>query len=318
MLVHRSFSLSVFLIDTYNIFEDNVFKNIQSGGYAMATFTNRATLTYNGNTLSSNVVTGELVEALSLTKSAVSGTYNTGDTVTYVITATNTGADDLTNLTLTDDLGAYQAATGTAVPLEYNENTVLYYNNGAQLPAPAVAATNPLTINGITVPAGGNATIIYQARLNEFASPAIGGTVENTATFTGDALAAPVTAADVITAADEPDLSINKRISPDTVTEGDTLTYSFDIQNFGNTELTPEGGAVINDTLNPVLNPITVSFNGTTWTEGTNYTYDPQTGVFTTLANQISVPAAAYTQDATTGAYAVTPGESTLTISGTV
>lgn len=284
----------------------------------MATFTNRATLTYNGNTLSSNVVTGELIEALSLTKNAVSTTYNAGDTVTYVITATNTGADDLTGLTLTDNLGAYQTATGTAVPLEYNENTVLYYNNGAELPAPAVTATNPLTISNLTVPAGGTATIIYQATLNDFASPAVNGSIENAATFTGDALAAPVTASDVITASEEPDLAINKRISPDTVTDGDTLTYSFDIQNFGNTELTADGGAIVSDTLNPALNPITVSFNGTTWTEGTNYTYSPQTGVFTTLANQITVPAATYTQDAVTGAYTVTPGESTLTISGTV
>lgn len=37
----------------------------------MATFTNFATLSYNGGTTTSNVVTGELLETLSATKIAV-------------------------------------------------------------------------------------------------------------------------------------------------------------------------------------------------------------------------------------------------------
>lgn len=284
----------------------------------MATFTNQATLTYNGNTLSSNVVTGELVEPLSITKTAVSNTYNAGDTVTYVITATNAGTDDLTALTLTDNLGEYQTAGGTAVPMNYNRNTILYYNNGVLQPTPTVTAENPLTISGINVPAGSTSTIIYQTTLNEFASPAIGGQINNTATLTGAGLAAPVAANEIITAAEEPRLAINKAISPDSVTDGDTLTYTFNIQNFGNTALETTENATVSDTLNPILNPITVTFNGTPWTEGVNYTYNTATGEFTTLANQISVPAATYTQNLTTGAYASAPGESTLVISGTV
>lgn len=284
----------------------------------MATFTNRATLTYNGNTLASNVVTGELLETLSLTKTAVSGTYRAGDTVTFVVTATNTGNTPLTNLTLTDNLGAYQTATGTAVPMTYEPNTVLYYNNGVPQASPVVRGTNPLTVDGITVPANGTATIIYQGTLNEFASPALGGSINNIATFSGDALAAPVTVSEIIAAAEEPNLAINKAISPETVSENDTLTYTFTIQNFGNTALTADGNATVSDTFNPALNPITVTFNGNVWTEGTNYTYDPATGVFTTLPNQITVPAATYTQDNATGAYASAPGESTLIVSGTV
>ena len=37
----------------------------------MATFTNQATLTYNGGTASSNITTGELLEVLTATKTAV-------------------------------------------------------------------------------------------------------------------------------------------------------------------------------------------------------------------------------------------------------
>ena len=34
----------------------------------MATFTNQATLTYNGNVITSNIATGEIIEVLSATK----------------------------------------------------------------------------------------------------------------------------------------------------------------------------------------------------------------------------------------------------------
>ena len=74
----------------------------------MASFTNMATLSYNGSQINSNVVTGELQDALTVTKTAVSGSYRPGDTVTYVVTLTNTGTA-LTGLTLTDDLGGYTA-----------------------------------------------------------------------------------------------------------------------------------------------------------------------------------------------------------------
>ena len=51
----------------------------------MATFTNQATLTYNGGTVNSNIVTGELVQVLTASKTAAAESYRTGDLVTYVV-----------------------------------------------------------------------------------------------------------------------------------------------------------------------------------------------------------------------------------------
>ena len=68
----------------------------------MAVFTNFATLSYNGGTTNSNTVTGELLETLSATKSAVMDDYTAKDDVTYVITLLNSGATPLTGLTVTD------------------------------------------------------------------------------------------------------------------------------------------------------------------------------------------------------------------------
>ena len=75
---------------------------------------------------------------------------------------------------------------------------------------------------------------------------------------------------------------------------------------------------IVSDRFDPILNPITVAFNGTAWTEGTEYTYDATTGQFVSTAGIITVPAASYTQDAATGAISIVPGSATLTITGTV
>ena len=49
-----------------------------------------------------------------------------------------------------------------------------------------------------------------------------------------------------------------------------------------------------------------------------NYSYNAATGTFATQEGQITVPAATFTQDATTGEWTVTPGAGTLTVTGTI
>ena len=44
----------------------------------MAIFTNRATLSYNGITTESNIVTGTFLEALGITKTSLTETYGDG------------------------------------------------------------------------------------------------------------------------------------------------------------------------------------------------------------------------------------------------
>ncbi|MBQ3103204.1 MAG: hypothetical protein IJC58_02855, partial [Oscillospiraceae bacterium] len=96
----------------------------------MATFTNFATLSYNGGTTNSNTVTGELLETLSVSKTAVMDDYTAKDDVTYVITLVNSGPTALTNLTLTDDLGGYTFVEAPVYPLSYTEGSLRYCVNG--------------------------------------------------------------------------------------------------------------------------------------------------------------------------------------------
>ena len=284
----------------------------------MAIFSNQATLTYNGNSTSSNIVYGELLEVLTATKTAVEGTYLPGEPVTYVVTLRNTGSTALTGLTLSDDLGGYPFGTGTLYPLTYEADSILVFTNGIPQAAPAVTAGPPLGITGITVPAGGDTVIVYQARVNSFASPGEGSTIVNTVTVTGSGLAAPVTATETVTAESAPALTITKSISPSQVVDNQQITYTFLIQNAGNTPVVATDNAVITDTFDPILSNLIVTFEGTPWTQGVQYNYTPATGLYSTVPGQITVPAATYTQDPVTGQYSVTPGTATLTVTGTV
>ena len=277
----------------------------------MPTFQNRATLSVGGNTINSNVVQGEIAEVLRITKTAVNGSYVPGDTVTYAVSVVNTGTVTYTDLTLTDNLGEYPFGDGTLVPLIYVEGSVQAYVNGVLQTQPAV--TEPFTVTGLTVPAGGNLLVLYSAEVNRFAPPEADGTVTNTVTLTGGGLSAPLTAEAVITAENTPSLTIGKAICPAVITDNGTLTYTFVIQNTGNTPVVATDGAVITDTFETTAAGVEVTFNGAAWTEGTDYTYDDVTGLFTTIA-PITVPAASYTQDPETGEWILQPGVSELTV----
>ena len=284
----------------------------------MAIFSNQATLTYNGNTTNSNIAYGEILDVLVATKTAIEGTYTPGDLVTYVVTLRNTGNAALTGLIVTDDLGGYPFGGTTIYPLTYEAGSIAMFTNGVPQAAPAVTAGPPLAITGITVPAGGDVALVYQARANEYANPTAEGTIVNTVTVTGDGLSAPITATATVTAEAAPDLCISKSITPAQVVDNDRVTYTFVIQNSGNQAVVATDNAAITDTFDPILTALAVTFNGTPWTEGVQYTYSEVTGLFATNPGQITVPAATYTQDPVTGAYTVTPGISTLIVTGTI
>ena len=284
----------------------------------MAIFTNQATLRYNGNSTNSNIAYGELLDVLVATKTAVEGSYTPGQLVTYVVTLRNTGNVPLTGLAVTDNLGGYDYNGTTVYPLTYEDGSVALFANGVPQAAPTVVAGPPLVFSDIAVPAGGDVVIVYQAQANAFANPAAGGTIDNTVTVTGDGLSTPITATETIAVNTEPVLSISKSITPAQVVDNDRVTYTFVIQNSGNQAVVATDDASITDTFDPILTALTVSFDGTAWTQGVQYNYNESTGLFTTVPGQILVPAATYTQDPVTGAYTAAPGIATLVVTGTI
>jgi len=286
----------------------------------MATFFNQASLSFNGYVTNSNVTQGEFLEVLSATKTAISSSYGAEDGIVYALSIFNSGSGTLNEITVSDDLGAYTVSGVTVTPLDYTDGSLRLYINGILQPPPTVTAGPPLTVSGFSIPQGETALILYEARTNAFAPLAADSEITNTATVSSQSPCAegPITASATVAVENFTNLSIAKNISPDTVVGCDELTYTFVIQNSGNRDAVATDDLIVRDTFSPALSNIAVTFNGTAWTEGVNYTYDETTGEFATLPGQITVPAAIFTQDQASGVITTTPGTSVLTVSGTV
>ena len=283
----------------------------------MASFTNQAQLTYRDTVTNSNVATGEILEVVSVTKTAVSNIYSAQGTITYIVSIVNTGATNITGLTVTDNLGAYAFGESTLVPLTYADGTIKYYVNGAIQPAPTVSGTDPLTVSGISVPANGNTTLVYEVLANEYAPLSLDSSITNTVNVSGGGIT-PISDDETVNVINAPSLSITKSICPVPVNNNGTVTYTFVIENTGNTPVIATDNAFITDVFNPALTGVSATFNGAPWVLGTDYTYDEATGVFESVAGSITVPAATFTQDPVTGVITVTPGTSTVTVTGTI
>ncbi len=281
----------------------------------MAIFTNRATVSYNGTQISSNTAQGEIIDPLSVRKYVINESYVPGDVITYVAVIDNTSDTELTGVSLADDLGAYTFNGDTVYPLTYSDGSLKYFTDGTLQADPTVTSTSGLSVTGLTVPANGEAMLIYQATANSYAPLGTGNNITNTI-YAASADGTRTETASAQTAADTAaQLNVTKSISPVPVNDGSPVTYTFVIQNTGATEAQ---GVVLSDLFDPLLSDITVTYNGASWTGTDNYTYDEATGQFTTAADAITVPAATYTQDTATGEWSVTPSSVTLTVTGTI
>lgn len=283
----------------------------------MARFTNYATLSYTGGSTDSNTVVGELLESLTVSKTPIGELYDRDGYVTYAVSLVNTGTSALTAVTVSDDLGGYAFSGGTVYPLNYREGTVRLFINGTLSAAPTVTAGPPLTFGAITIPAGGNVVLVYEADVTAYAPIGQETSITNTVTVTGSGIANALTAQATVNYRTTVDLRITKSLTPTVVQENGQLTYTFVIENDGTTAATATEQLVLTDTFDPRLKNIAVTFNGAAWTAGTNYTYNETTGVFSTIAGQLTVPAATAAQN-TDGTYTLTPGNAVLTVTGTI
>ena len=283
----------------------------------MATFQNYAILSYNGQTTVSNLVTGEIVDSLRITKTAVAEAYTPGGSITYAVSILNGGTADYSALTLSDDLGAYPFDGETLVPLDYQAGSLQYFVNGVPAPAPTVTIARSLSVAEITVPAGGNAMILYAVKANDYAPPCAEGQIANTATLTGAALTEALTATATLSPQCEAELSISKAITPAAVRQSGEISYTFVIENNGGAAAEAADNVSVTDTFSPVLGNLTVTLNGSVLNPS-QYTYNSVTGVFATVPGAITVPAADFIQDPDTGVWTRSPGVATLTVSGTI
>ncbi|RIJ69839.1 DUF11 domain-containing protein [Nakamurella silvestris] len=199
------------------------------------------------------VETSHPVPGFTLTKTAdpVTGSVvEGGDTITYTVTGTNTGATVLDPVTLTDDLSkVLNNATLAGAPTS---------SVGA---APTVSGTT-LTWTGI-LPVGGKVVLTYTVTIasDVTAGTVVNNTVEGSAQppTTPEHPVPPITPPPVVTQHSTPGFSLTKTSDPvsgSTVVGGDTITYTVTGTNTGATVLDP---VVVTDDLSKVLDHATLT-----------------------------------------------------------
>lgn len=284
--------------------------------------TNQASLTFNygtsAGTAVSNVATTTLLDPLSMSKTSVGDTYRAGENITYVISVENNGNNALTNVVITDNLGTYTlpGTTTNVTPLTYANSASLYVNGVYTSAIIGNATGNSVAFTIANLAAGANALIVYHSTVNQYAPLTTGSAIVNTASVTAAGITTPVTDSATVSITDTANVSILKEMSPNPVSDGDTLTYTFTINNYGNI---PATEVVLTDTFSPAPSLIAVTVGGQ-MIPSSDYTY---TGGVLTLpgagsAFTMTVPAATITQDPTTGIVTTNPGILVVTVTGTI
>lgn len=282
--------------------------------------TNQASLNYqyNGQTGSavSNIATATLTEALSVEKVSLEDVYRFGEELTYSVSFANDSGSALTGVTVTDNLGSYTVGGAAVTPLSYVGPAILFVNGVFSGNITPALEANSVVFTIPTLASGARAQILYKAAVNSFAPLAEGSTITNTVSVLGAGVTTPVTDSDTVTVDNYADVTITKTMTPSSVVDGEALTYTFVINNYGNTEAT---NIVLTDAFDPAPENITVSVNGAA-IDDSDYSYVG--GVLTlpvaTSSFTLSLPAATVSQDAATGAVTVTPSSLTVTVTGVI
>lgn len=219
----------------------------------MATILNNAaTLTYNSGdntgSAASNVVSTSLLDSYSITaeKFTANDSFRPGENITYLVTVTNTGTQPVFAVQVTDDLGG-----GADTPLSYLQGSALIIDDGV------VTQVVPTSVSPLVIAlpdalqSGESITVLYVAQV----SAAIADDVQSV-TNTAQATARQGSAAGEVVESEPSSVTIDredfaqidiiKAVDKAVVASGDTLTYTFTIENSGNIEAT---NVVITDTL---------------------------------------------------------------------
>ncbi len=280
----------------------------------MAVIQNQANLTYTYGTttatVASNVAETERNASLSVQKRSIESAYRAGATLTYLVSIQNSGAAAIENAAVSDDLGAYTpvGADAPIVPLTFSGNAALYLNGVFSQELTPVPEPRAVQFTIPSIPAGGNALLIYQAVVNGYAQLETGSVITNTVSV-GDE---PLTASATVPVAAYADVSIEKEMSPNPITDGGQMTVTFTIENRGNVEATD---LILTDDFALALSDISVTADGVPFSdftfEGNRLTLPSGT------QGTLSVPAATFSQDET-GLVSVTPGVLVIMLTATV
>ncbi|AQP48200.1 hypothetical protein BW730_12505 [Tessaracoccus aquimaris] len=220
------------------------------------------------------VTTEHPIPGYDFTKSAdpKSGSLvNPGDTITYTLTGTNTGATALDPVVVNDDLSkVLDNATMTTAPA-----AVIIDKDGAETPAtaPTVDGTKVAWTGKLAI--GEKVVITYTVTINEGADKDAVVVNNHASSSATPPTGPPITPPDVTTEHPVPGYDFTKTSDPvsgTTVQPGGTITYTLTGTNTGATVLDP---VVINDDLSKVLNNAAMTVQPVATIEGADSVPQP-------------------------------------------
>lgn len=278
-------------------------------------FQNQATLSYNNNIVKSNVVSGKITAPYSITKFSSQWTYKLGSEIAYTIVVENY-LDAETPMIVYDDMGLFYIDQTPHMPLTHDMFSTIFIvvtpTGTFQRPAGVITEKDKIGFS-IIMPAKSTAFISYVARVNSFADINPQATIKNNATLQV-APYSQVNSDNIISVRNYSDIRIAKYMPNKQVSVDQPLSYVFVVNNYGNTAVSP----VLSDFIEPNLTDITVSGNGSIWTEGTQYEYDPTTSIMTIPKGSFTLTPATSVQNPATGEWILTPSSFEIAITGTV
>ena len=284
----------------------------------MATITNQASLTYTYGTTTANVLSNPaqtvLNASLSAEKRVLEDAYRAGEELTYIVSLQNGGETAINGIQMTDDLGAFtpEGAAAPVVPLTYTGPAELFIDGVFSETLTPVLSDAGATFTIPALPAGSNALLLYKARVNEYAPLEADSEITNTVSVDASE---PLTASATVPVNSYADVTIEKEMAPNPVTDGGTLTVTFTIENSGNTEATD---LVLTDAFPVSLQNVAVTVNGAPVTD---FTFENDTLTLPAAGSPkttLTVPAATFTRSETTRAVTINPGVMTITVTGTI
>ena len=284
----------------------------------MAQIINKAKLQYNNVTVVSNEAKTNLEEPIAIAKCSLDDTYTLNKEITSIVSIKNNNVCSECSIKIVDDLGGNVCPETPSTPLEYVGNAKLFLENSTTCVNIKPTATAPLEFNLPYIPPQTVATLVYKAKVTNYADLVIGSTITNTIVAT----ACNCTVEDDYTVLVEEyaDVQMVKSMSPNPVVNGGSIVYTFEVYNYGNVSASDD--AVFSDTFNPAPKNISVKVNGVPLIYEEDYIYDETTGLLTITNTPenvvIPIEPATIIRNEEDCTVTVTPSETIIEVTGTL
>lgn len=270
--------------------------------------------------VSSNVAVTTLQEILTVSQSSLGDSYFQNSDIPFIVNINNNNTEKIKNVKVQSNLGSYSLGQGICdtsfTPLSYIGPSALYIGGTFHSNIEPKVYTDKIVFTIPSIPERSNALLIYKTSTNQFSPLASGSSITNVISVSARNLGTPLTYSSTVTVKDEADIRIIKNMCPNPVSAGDTITYSFSLYNYGNTEAT---NVTLNDTFSPAPTGISVNLNSQELTSN-DYSYLSGTLKVPNYSSglTISIPAANFIQDSITGLISIEPGITSITAAGKI